>query len=84
MPSSQESPTSTLCASGGGSILILAMICSASTALFLRIFSSSSANRYGIILGNYLTCALTGLLLLENRNLIFHARPVTYLCGLAG
>ncbi len=79
------------CAKGGVSMnlpsyvyLILSMASSASMALMLRMLSSSENNRYGMILGNYLTCTVIGFLLLENKSLILSAKPATYLCGLAG
>lgn len=43
--------------------LLLAILSSASMALALRFFRSQTGNRYGIILGNYLTCILLALLL---------------------
>ncbi|MBE6128107.1 MAG: DMT family transporter [Erysipelotrichaceae bacterium] len=63
--------------------LLLAMICSASMALALRLFRPEGNNRYGIILGNYLTCTLTGFLFVSNKAAILHAHPATYICGLA-
>ena len=64
--------------------LLLAMACSASMALVLRFFSSSENNRYGTLLGNYLTCTAAGFLLMKDKSLVFSGNPVTYLCGLAG
>lgn len=43
--------------------LLLAILSSASMTLALRFFRSRDGNRYGIILGNYLTCILLALLL---------------------
>lgn len=63
--------------------LLLAMICSACMALALRLFRNEGNNRYGIILGNYLTCTLTGFLFVSNKTMILHVHPATYLCGLA-
>ena len=63
--------------------LLLAMICSASMALALRLFRPEGNNRYGIILGNYLTCTLTGFLFVGDKTAILHAHPATYICGLA-
>ena len=43
--------------------LVLAMLCSASMAIGLRFFRSAG-NRYGMILGNYLTCMVIGFLMI--------------------
>ena len=64
--------------------LLLAMICSACMALALRLFKTDENNRYGIILGNYLTCTLTGFLSVSMKTMILHAHPSVYICGLAG
>lgn len=66
-----------------GISLLLAMICSACMALVLRMFRPEGNNRYGIILGNYLTCTLTGFLFVSNKAEILHAHPSVYICGLA-
>lgn len=63
--------------------LIAAMASSACMALALRLFRSEENNRYGIILGNYLTCLLVGFLFVHDKAMILHANPVTYLCGMA-
>ena len=64
--------------------LLLAMTCSASMALALRLFKTEENNRYGIILGNYLTCTLTAFLFVRSKSMILQAVPATYICGLAG
>ncbi|MCR5795861.1 MAG: DMT family transporter [Solobacterium sp.] len=64
--------------------LLLAMSCSACMALALRLFKTEENNRYGIILGNYLTCTLTGFLFVSRKAMILQAQPAAYLCGLAG
>ena len=43
--------------------LLLAILSSASMTLALRFFRSRDGNRYGIILGNYLTCIVLALVL---------------------
>ena len=67
-----------------GISLLLAMTCSACMALVLRMFRSEENNRYGIILGHYLTCTLTGFLFVSDKAIILQAPPAVYLCGLAG
>ena len=67
-----------------GFFLILAMVCSASMAIVMRLFRASSNNRYGMILGNYLTCMAVGFLLITDKSVLFHAHPATYICGLIG
>ena len=37
-------------------VLFLAMLSSASMALVLKLFRAQKGNRYGLLLGNYLTC----------------------------
>lgn len=48
--------------------LILAVLCSASMAIALRLGESFSKNRYGILFGNYLSCTVVAFLLLPGRN----------------
>lgn len=67
-----------------GVFLLLAMICSASMAIALRFFRTSQNNRYGMILGNYLTCTLIGFLMIADKQLLFLAHPATYVCGIVG
>ncbi|HAE16628.1 MAG TPA: hypothetical protein DCG51_08775 [Erysipelotrichaceae bacterium] len=68
----------------GGVFLLLAMVCSASMAIALRFFKTSQNNRYGMILGNYLTCTLIGFLMIADKPLLFQIHPATYVCGLIG
>ncbi len=65
-------------------ILLLAMLSSASMALVLKLFREPQGNRYGLLLGNYLTCILIALLLMPDRSLILSGRPVTLVCGAVG
>ena len=51
-------------------------------ALALRRFRSSEGNRYGIILGNYLTCMLLALLLTPRNQSILGGSSDTLLYGL--
>lgn len=64
--------------------LAMAIVCTASLTLLMRQFSSSQSNRYGMILGNYLTCSVIGFLLIPDKALLLHARPATVWCGVAG
>lgn len=50
--------------------LILAMICSASLAVVLRLSETYSSNKYGILTGNYVTCMIMGFLALPEKNLL--------------
>lgn len=65
-------------------VLLLAMLSSASMALVLKLFREPQGNRYGLLLGNYLTCILIALLLMPDRSLILSGRPVTLVCGAVG
>jgi len=62
--------------------LIIAVLSSASMAVVLKIFRKQKGNRYGIILGNYLTCVLLSFLLLPEKNILFSPDPITLLCGI--
>ena len=62
--------------------LILATCSSAILAIVLRIFRDSTGNRYGIILGNYLTCIVISWFRLPDRSLLLNGSPVTILCGI--
>lgn len=65
-------------------VLFLAMLSSASMALVLKLFRAQKGNRYGLLLGNYLTCILIALLLMPDRSLIFSGHRVTLVCGVLG
>ncbi len=64
--------------------LILAILCSASMALVLKLFRAQRGNRFGIILGNYFTCILISLLVMPDRSLILSGDAATFLCGALG
>ncbi len=64
--------------------LILAVISSAAIALVLKYFNSQSGNRYGIIIGNYLTCILISLIMIRDLSLIPSASGSTFVCGAIG
>lgn len=62
--------------------LIIAILCSASMAVVLKIFRKQEGNRYGIILGNYLTCMILAFLLLPKNEESFTVDGTTWLCGI--
>ena len=62
--------------------LILALLFSAAISLGLKIFSRDGNNRYGIIIGNYVTCVVMAFLVLPEKGLLFHAQGITYLIGI--
>ena len=49
--------------------LIFAILFSASLALALRISETFSDNRYGILVGNYVTCLVVAFVLLPDKNI---------------
>ena len=64
--------------------LIIAIISSAAMAIVLKIFRKQEGNRYGIILGNYLTCVILALIFLPKGEGMFRASSASWLCGIAG
>ena len=64
--------------------LLLAIFSSASVAIVLKCFRNQRGNRFGIILGNYLTSILVSLVLMPDRSAIFSGSGVTLLCGALG
>lgn len=64
--------------------LIFAVISSATLAIVLKIFSKEEGNRYGLIIGNYLTCVLISFILIPNKNLIISPDYRTVICSLIG
>ena len=64
--------------------LLLAILSSASVAIVLKCFRAQRGNRFGIILGNYLTCILVSLALMPDRALVLSGSGVTLLCGALG
>lgn len=63
--------------------LIIAILSSASMAVVLKIFRKQEGNRYGILLGNYLTCVILSFLLQPKSGDMFRVSGVTWLCGIA-
>ena len=64
--------------------LLLAMLGSAAMSLVLKAFRAQKGNRYGIILGNYITCVLVGLLMMPDRSLLLHGSLSTLVFGVIG
>ena len=64
--------------------LILAIFCSASLALALRFFRDPAGNRYGILLGNYLSCVLLAALLTPQGLSLWQSSPATLWIGVIG
>ena len=62
--------------------LLLAILSSASMALALRFFRDPAGNRYGIILGNYLSCVLLAALLTPRGTSLLQSSPATLWMGL--
>ncbi|MBR6299817.1 MAG: DMT family transporter [Clostridia bacterium] len=61
--------------------LIIATLSSASMAVVLKIFRKQEGNRYGIILGNYLTCTVLAFILMPKDSGIIPDNGITWLCG---
>ncbi len=64
--------------------LLSAILSSAAMALVLRRFRDPAGNRYGIILGNYLTCVLLALVLSPRGSSPLHSSGSTLLMGAVG
>lgn len=64
--------------------LILAIISSASMTLVLKLFRGQSGNRFGILLGNYLTCVVIALLSLPHVSMLWTGSTKTVLLGSIG
>lgn len=59
--------------------LALASLCSAVLTLVLKFFRDPKGNRFGIILGNYLTCVLIAFLQMQDRSQVFSVSSSTLL-----
>lgn len=64
--------------------LILAVASSAAMALALKCFREQQGNRYGILLGNYLTCVVISFLMLPDKGRVLSGSWVTLVCGIGG
>ena len=63
--------------------LLLTIIASASMTVALRLFQKEDGNRYGLLLGNYLTCIVLAFLMLPEKDLLPEDAGLTLLCGIA-
>ena len=63
--------------------LILAALCSAVLTLVLKLFRNPKGNRFGIILGNYLTCVLIAFLQMPEKGRLFAVSSPTLLMSAA-
>ena len=65
----------------GSLFLVLAILSSAAMTIVLKIFKTGDHNRYAIVLGNYITCIVLGVLLLKDKSILFKGTLPTYICG---
>ena len=61
--------------------LSLAIASSAIMAIVLKLFRHQTGNRYGILLGNYLTCIIIALLQFQSPSIILQTDSVTLICS---
>ena len=52
-------------------------------AIVLKIFRKQEGNRYGIILGNYLTCVIIAFILIPKNRGMIQINGSTWICGIA-
>ncbi len=64
--------------------LVLASFCSAVLTLVLKLFREPKGNRFGIILGNYLTCMLIAFWQLPQKDRLFSVSSSTLLMSMIG
>ncbi|MBO4418692.1 MAG: DMT family transporter [Oscillospiraceae bacterium] len=64
--------------------LVLAILSSAAMAIVLKCFREQKGNRYGILLGNYLTCVVISVIMLPDKGLILSGNWITLICGIGG
>ena len=62
--------------------LIFAILFSASLALALRISETFSDNRYGILVGNYVTCLVVAFVLRPDKNIFAAGSRTAVLTGI--
>ena len=62
--------------------LVLAILSSAAMALVLKFFRNQTGNRYGILLGNYLTCVAIAVYMLPDKGMILSGSWITLTCGI--
>ena len=61
--------------------LLFAIGASAAMALALKLFRAPKGNRYGLLLGNYITCAALSFFLLPDKGTLARLEGATLLCG---
>ena len=61
--------------------LLLAALSSAALTLVLKWFRDPKGSRYGILLGNYLTCMLIAFIQMPDKGQFYAASPSTFLLG---
>ena len=64
--------------------LLLAVTSSAAMAIVLKCFREQTGNRYGILLGNYLTCVVISVWMLPDKGLILSGNWSTLGFGICG
>ena len=64
--------------------LLLATVSNALLSVALKVIRSDRGNRFGVILGNYLTCILVSLFVIPDKGKIFSCHPETLLIGVTG
>ena len=64
--------------------LLLGIISSASISLVFKFFGDQQGNRYGIIIGNYLTCIAISLIMTGGIGPVVSAAAITYGLGVIG
>ncbi len=64
--------------------LLLAIVSSTSVTIILRIFSFQKGNRYGLLLGNYLTCVIIAIGSTPDRSILLRPGMVTLVLGIIG
>ena len=61
--------------------LILAILFAAALSIVLKVFGEGKGNRFGIILGNYLTCVAFALAFLPEKSAVIAFPRIPLVCG---
>ena len=64
--------------------LLTAILCSSALALLMKGFSSENGSRYGLLLGNYITCTLLSLITMNDVSILTSLSPFTVITGVVG
>lgn len=64
--------------------LVLAMCGSAAISLTMKAFRAQRGNRYGMLLGNYITCVIVGFLMLGDPGLLLRGSVTSLVLGVIG